>query len=180
MLLTCSSCIRQHVRNYIVKSLQQRQNHGNATATLVRSNESSATHPGYTGSEGHTGNTYAETREKWLKSRGQTPAHKLAKRNVDLGARKRYAVNKHLEFLQDPVKLANDVLQTLRRDEFGEALEVVRAASKNRECVVSWNHLIGWCLSKGKVRRAVNIYNEVPTCLFILGRSVLVLTLCRR
>jgi pentatricopeptide repeat protein len=37
----------------------------------------------------------------------------------------------------------------------------VRAASKTIKCTVSWNHLIDWQLSKGKINGAIRIYNEV-------------------
>lgn len=67
-------------------------------------------------------------------------------------------------FLKDPLKLANDVRDTLRKDRFEEAQEVVRTASKDLQCVVSWNHLIDWQMSQGKVNGAVKTYNEVRAC----------------
>ena len=70
-----------------------------------------------------------------------------------------------VRWLKDPVKLAASTVESLRKDNFWKALEVVRLASKNVECTVSWNHLIDYQMSKAKVADAVKLYNEVGSCL---------------
>lgn len=64
------------------------------------------------------------------------------------------------------MKLADFVRKSLRSDDFDTTLEVVRSASKTLQCVVSWNHLIDYTLSKGKMNAAIKIYNEVPLSVF--------------
>ena len=67
-----------------------------------------------------------------------------------------------LKYLQDPVRLA-DRVRILLRDgtTFDQAMELVRAASKNMPCTVSWNHLINYQMYAGKVKAALKTYNEV-------------------
>lgn len=77
---------------------------------------------------------------------------------------------KHLErelpFLRDPLKLADHILGLLRQDEQRKALETVRlASSKMVSCTVSWNHLVDYEMSKGRVTSAIKIYNEVKAWL---------------
>lgn len=70
-------------------------------------------------------------------------------------------MGKELVWLQDPVKLAENTISLLRNDDHEKALDTVRLASKKESCTVSWNHLIDYDMSKGKVQKAVKIYNEV-------------------
>ena len=70
-----------------------------------------------------------------------------------------------LRWLKDPVRLADHTVKLLRQDDFAKALEIVRLASKDVECTVSWNHLIDYEMSKARVSMAVKLYNEVSSCL---------------
>lgn len=98
------------------------------------------------------------SREEWIASRGVRPSNKAPKPSPSLSD---FAVKKHLTYLKDPVELADFVLRTLREDEFENAEQVVRAASKSIQCTVSWNHLVDWQLSKGRMNAAIKTYNEV-------------------
>ena len=104
-------------------------------------------------------------RKKWLDSRGIRPTSSPKKETTER------EIRQHLTYLSDPLKLTDFVRQTLRRDEFDFAEELVRSASKNTKCVVSWNHLVEWQLSKGKMNAALSTYNEV----MLLHRSIHVL-----
>ena len=73
------------------------------------------------------------------------------------------SLKEELRWLKDPLKLAERVVALLRRDEFQKALELVRMASKDIQCTVSWNHLVDYEMSKGRVTNASKIYNEVYT-----------------
>ena len=95
-------------------------------------------------------------RQKWLESRGVTPHHKKAERQTD-----DLLMKKQLKYLKDPLKLAEHVRKILRDDDFESALALVRAASKDTQCIVSWNHLIDWQLSRQKMNGAIKTYNEV-------------------
>ena len=70
-------------------------------------------------------------------------------------------LQKHPEYANDPLKLAEYIRKALKGDDFDTALAVVRAASKRLACTVSWNHLIDWQMSKGKMNAALKTYNEV-------------------
>ena len=76
---------------------------------------------------------------------------------------KKKSLQEELRWLKDPLKLAENVIALLRRDEFQKALELVRLASKDIQCTVSWNHLVDYEMSKGRVTNASKVYNEVHT-----------------
>ena len=76
---------------------------------------------------------------------------------------KKKNLEEELRWLKDPLKLATKVVDLLRQDEFQKALELVRLASKDVQCTVSWNHLVDYEMSKGRVTNASKIYNEVFT-----------------
>ncbi|KAG4026797.1 hypothetical protein MFRU_036g00300 [Monilinia fructicola] len=97
-------------------------------------------------------------RQEWLDSRGQRPADKKPA-PVDPRIDNKFIWK--LKQLQDPLQLANYVRKLLSEDDFEKALLYVRSASKNVECVVSWNHLIEWQFSKGLLNPAIKTYNEM-------------------
>ncbi|KAI4810389.1 hypothetical protein E4T45_10778, partial [Aureobasidium sp. EXF-8846] len=61
----------------------------------------------------------------------------------------------------DPLKLADHVRGVLKKGDVEKALGLTRIASKDMECVVSWNHIIGHLLSEKQVNAALKIYNEM-------------------
>lgn len=67
----------------------------------------------------------------------------------------------HLKFLKDPIKLAEFVRNTLRDNDYELAQKIVDSASASTACTVSWNHIIEWQLSKGKMNAAMKSYNDV-------------------
>ncbi|KAL8743274.1 MAG: hypothetical protein Q9190_004356 [Brigantiaea leucoxantha] len=68
---------------------------------------------------------------------------------------------KELQFLQDPLRLAENTVSLLQRNEYDKSLEIVRLASKDISCTVSWNHLINYDMSKGDIRKAHKLYLEM-------------------
>ncbi|TVY41497.1 Pentatricopeptide repeat-containing protein, mitochondrial [Lachnellula subtilissima] len=70
-------------------------------------------------------------------------------------------LEKHPAYGNDPLKLAEFVRKALRGDDFDTAAAVVRAASKQIQCTVSWNHLIDWEMTKGRMNAALKTYNEM-------------------
>ncbi len=99
------------------------------------------------------------SRQAWLDSRGVRPVIRTqSKTNREDADR---TVSMHLTYLKDPLKLAEFVRKTLRSDNFDLAEKLVREASRNIQCTVSWNHLIDWQLGKGKMNAAIKTYNEV-------------------
>ncbi|KJK76664.1 hypothetical protein H634G_07705 [Metarhizium anisopliae BRIP 53293] len=71
------------------------------------------------------------------------------------------AVNKHLDYMDDPWKIAQHVGQTLAKDRFDEALLLTQRASKDRQVVVAWNHLIDYQLERQHLKKAIKLFNEM-------------------
>ena len=71
------------------------------------------------------------------------------------------ALEKEMRFLQDPVKLADNTVKLLKKDRTEKAGQLVKLASRSMACTVSWNHMIDYEMSKGRVSRAMTIYNDV-------------------
>ncbi|KAL8900708.1 MAG: hypothetical protein Q9207_005560 [Kuettlingeria erythrocarpa] len=70
-------------------------------------------------------------------------------------------LEKELVWLQDPLKLAENTIGLLKENKSEKAIDIVRMASKNVPCSVSWNHLIDYEMSKGSIQKAIKIYNEM-------------------
>lgn len=70
-------------------------------------------------------------------------------------------VKKHLAHMEDPWKIAQHVEQTLAKDRFDEALLLTQQASRDRQVVVSWNHLIAHQLQKQQLKMAIKLFNDV-------------------
>lgn len=70
-------------------------------------------------------------------------------------------LKRELQYLKDPLKLADHVRRTLQRGDVEKALGLTRIASKDMECIVSWNHIIGHLLSQKQITAAMKLYNEV-------------------
>ena len=77
-----------------------------------------------------------------------------------------------LQWLQDPLKLANAVLDRLRIGADQSALELIRGSEKqihmegekqgrHLDNVVSWNHVMEYFMHKGDTREALKVYNEM-------------------
>ncbi|GAB7351474.1 hypothetical protein MBLNU459_g2130t3 [Dothideomycetes sp. NU459] len=71
------------------------------------------------------------------------------------------ALKQELRYLKDPLKHADHVRHVLRGNDFDKALALCRMASKQMECVVSWNHCINWLLVRKDVIKALKLYNEM-------------------
>lgn len=84
--------------------------------------------------------------------------------NMSLALEKK--VRRELQFLPDPLKLADHVRGVLKKGDVEKALALTRIASKDMECVVSWNHIIGHLLSEKQVSAALKLYNEVGFVLY--------------
>lgn len=98
-----------------------------------------------------------EEKEQLPRSKGVIP-HDI---NGKPFSKDEFLVRKHLQYLKDPLKLADFVRDKLRSGEFNEAQTIVRAASRDVQCTVSWNHLIDYLLSQGRMNTAIKTYHEV-------------------
>ncbi|GIZ37570.1 hypothetical protein CKM354_000101300 [Cercospora kikuchii] len=71
------------------------------------------------------------------------------------------ALRKELEYLKDPLKLADHVDYVLRCEQPDKALDLCRLASKHMNCIVSWNHVVAWNAHNGRPAKAIAIFNEM-------------------
>ena len=83
------------------------------------------------------------------------------KKQKSVAIRDEKALKIELKWLSDPVKLAEHVHYTLRNSKPDKALDLCRLASKKQEVIVSWNHVVDWYMSKGKIDDALKVYNEM-------------------
>jgi len=66
-----------------------------------------------------------------------------------------------LRYLQDPLKLATHIQDTLQNNELSKAVSLTRMASRTMQCTVSWNHIIDWLMARKSQKQAFKIYNEM-------------------
>ena len=71
------------------------------------------------------------------------------------------ALEKEMRFLRDPLKLADNTVKLLKNEQVEKVGQMVRMASRKMACTVSWNHMIDYEMSKGRVSRAMTVYNDV-------------------
>ena len=113
----------------------------------------------------YTGAALAQKTPALNRESRKEPYKKLQKKGtppIENGWRvKKPDLIKELQFLNDPLKLAEHVVNLLRQKKALEAVDLVRAASRAMPCTVSWNHIINDALNRGKVIGAVKFYNEV-------------------
>ncbi|KAI9828970.1 MAG: hypothetical protein M1819_006469 [Sarea resinae] len=83
--------------------------------------------------------------------RKDTKGGHLSRRNLE----------ESLKYLKDPLKLADHVRFAIRDGKVEQATELVRAASKEMACTVSWNHLIAQEMGRGGINAALKLYNEM-------------------
>ncbi|KUI60543.1 hypothetical protein VP1G_07748 [Cytospora mali] len=75
--------------------------------------------------------------------------------------RMRRATKKELQLTTDPYHIADNVLTKLKGGDFEKALLLTREASRDKQCVVSWNHLIEHEFRNKKIHSAIKLYHEM-------------------
>lgn len=91
---------------------------------------------------------------------GEPHGTKEAHKHKDL-ARLRRATKKELQLTTDPYHIAQNVAKKLEDKQFDKALMLVQAASKDKQVVVSWNHLIEHQFQNQKLHVAIRLFNDV-------------------
>ncbi|ROV98182.1 hypothetical protein VSDG_04382 [Cytospora chrysosperma] len=75
--------------------------------------------------------------------------------------RMRRATKIELQWAKDPYHIAENVVTKLKDAEFEKALLLTREASRDKQCVVSWNHLIEHEFKNYKLHSAMKLYHEM-------------------
>jgi len=182
-MLTCSSCIKRTLQTLVGDTVTipppstvfssrpsvsfAASPHSKRFYAQQRTPSSSINSATATSYEKAIARRQPDKRQEWLDSRGTRPVGKAQNKPAKAAQDTDFVVRKHLQYLKDPVKLADFVRKSLRSDDFDTTLEVVRSASKTLQCIVSWNHLIDYTLSQGKMNAAIKLYNEVSLCLLV-------------
>ncbi|KAF2473338.1 pentatricopeptide repeat protein-like protein [Lindgomyces ingoldianus] len=92
---------------------------------------------------------------------GVQVSRKVGRRDPSISSKDWRSRKMELQYITDPLELADFVKKELNKDKTAEMLQLVRMASNSMQCIVSWNHIIDYYLIKGWVSRAVKIYNEM-------------------
>lgn len=92
--------------------------------------------------------------------RQKTPSERQAGKKKALDKAKR-AMKKELQYTTDPYHIADNVVKKLKENDFDKALLLTREASKDKQCVVSWNHCIEYQFKNNKLHAAIKLFNEV-------------------
>ena len=80
------------------------------------------------------------------------------------------ALKKELEWLKDPLAMANRVARFLQQEDPASAAMLVREAQKEGiSTSVAWNHLIFYCMEKGLWQPALKFYHDVSLSSALLG-----------
>ena len=155
-----ATCLR---RGYTAQASQARHVPGPAPE-LGLQNLNGRPHESLQGSFYRTHQVDKLSLNKSLREKGPQTQDRRKALSYDDETYNRLHLKLELRWLKDPVKLADHTVKLLRRDDFPRALELVRLASKDVECTVSWNHLIDYEMSKARVIEAVKLYNDVSSC----------------
>lgn len=92
--------------------------------------------------------------------RQKAPEERQADKKKALDKAKR-AMKKELQYTTDPYHIADNVVKKLKENDFDKALLLTREASKDKQCVVSWNHCIEYQFKHNKLHAAIKLFNEV-------------------
>jgi hypothetical protein len=91
----------------------------------------------------------------------QQQERKLGRRDPSIPSSDWNNRRKELQYLADPLELAEFVKAELKKGKSKEMLQLVRMASNSMQCIVGWNHIIDNQLKEGHVAQAVKIYNDM-------------------
>ncbi|KAF4632124.1 hypothetical protein G7Y89_g6000 [Cudoniella acicularis] len=179
-MLSCSACIERclqtligdsataspSIRNVVASNIRRdsfsRRFGSTSNSSISRRPDASSDHarpsrPSWSGHRFNPSGIREIGTERLLETRGARVSNREFKLEKSMGR----ILEKHPAYANDPLKLAEYVRKALRGDDFETALAVVRAASKDLSCTVSWNHLMDWQLTKGRMNAALKTYNEM-------------------
>ncbi|KAF3769985.1 hypothetical protein M406DRAFT_23042, partial [Cryphonectria parasitica EP155] len=71
------------------------------------------------------------------------------------------ATQKELEYTTDPYHIAENVAKKLAAKDFDKALLLTQTASKDKQVIVSWNHLIEYQFQNQKLQAAIKLFNDM-------------------
>ncbi|KAI0841648.1 hypothetical protein F5Y06DRAFT_259999 [Hypoxylon sp. FL0890] len=143
-MLTCRVCLRKASTTLLLGNHTFRLEN---TLATVRPIHAPHQHEKYATA------TFTKTEERTISQDGaknsrRVPAHE-------------WAAEKQLQYLTDPLHIADYVKKTLAKGKFEEAALITRKASKDKKVAVSWNHLIDYLLQHNRLHAGIKLYNEM-------------------
>jgi hypothetical protein len=184
-MLNCRTCLWQCVQPFDrPASLQRIRRNVNPLLHQGQQRLQSSTRPHFLGrveklsqsrDEPWKNSAAAENQKKWERAAlRQSPSRdaeghesanlmKLGKKPLGMSDTDWNRRKQELRYLQDPLELAQFVRAELNKDKVEEMKQLVQMASHSMACVVSYNHIIDYYLSKSQVRSALKVYNDVRT-----------------
>jgi pentatricopeptide repeat protein len=191
-MFSCNDCIRRTIRSVLIDlpatnpSTLRQNNHGPLIFLYPRQSRTHSTVQAIR--KGH----HRQVLKKALSRDNKQPLNNSRRRNGPLPGEVRDVLAREnnrkylsieempasgstqyqLQWLQDPLKLANAVLDRLRIGADQSALELIRGSEKqiyvegekqgrHIDNVVSWNHVMEYYMHKGDTREALKVYNEM-------------------
>lgn len=166
-MFVCRSCTRRASINFLRQNLPASTRQTPAPRTFGSSSVSRqlpSSEPQSLSSDWGELEAVAESKEKEKerskKKKALDNGKHAAEKEEELKKLK-WATKKELQFTTDPYHIAENVARKLEEKDFEKALTLTREASKNKQVVVSWNHLIQYQLQNQKLHTAIKLYNEV-------------------
>ena len=152
-MLTCSNCIRTCLRAVLSDALSP-------ASLRVTSNFATRRHQSTAAGE----NVSPSVRRLKLSKVPEKKRSLLIAKKREIKDYKKVDLQKEVQYLSDPLKLADNTVRLLKEDNYDKALLLVQLAGNNLNVTVSWNHLIDYLMSKGKITQATKAYQEVCGC----------------
>ncbi|KAI2636368.1 hypothetical protein GGS26DRAFT_548811 [Hypomontagnella submonticulosa] len=148
-MFTCKACTRRVLASLVNATLRLEKT--SVPPRLVNATSQPREQKGRKGYS--TAAASAETAKKDVLRNGQESSRRVSPQE--------WAARKQLQYLKDPLHIADYVRKTLAKGNFEEAAMVTRNASKDMKVTVSWNHLIDHQLQHDRLHAAIKLYNEM-------------------
>ncbi|KAI1268277.1 hypothetical protein F5Y18DRAFT_222632 [Xylariaceae sp. FL1019] len=155
-MLTCRACLRRAVSSLYDHALSVNVAIAATTTTSSRPNRTYATAAAHDTVLPDRSNRATDD----VPSPG-TSAPTPDQFSTAVGPSAEWAARKELQYLSDPLHIANRVRRALDSDDFDHAAMITRQASKSHKVEVSWNHLIDYQLKHDRLAAALKLYNEM-------------------
>lgn len=166
-MFVCRNCTRRTSINFLRRNLPANTRQTPAPRTFGSSSNSRqlpSSEPQSLSSDWGELEANAETKEKEKERSNKKKALDNGKRAAEKEKaleKLKWATKKELQYTTDPYHIAENVAKKLEEKDFEKALALTREASKDKQVVVSWNHLIEHQLRNQKLHTAIKLYNEV-------------------
>ncbi|KAI6838438.1 hypothetical protein KC340_g3815 [Hortaea werneckii] len=162
-MFECNACTLRYLRALASEAAVQNRHHSRLLLTphLTIPSHRRAASTAAAPPASNQGNPYLNAAQLRHQTQGDVIPFDHDRPATEVTTFDKKALRKELEWLPDPVKFTEHVQYTLRCEKPMKALELVRLASKTRQCTVAWNHVVNYNMQRGHLRDAFAVYNEM-------------------